>query len=127
MELLLYFLASVGLIVITFICLFMMQAVRDQVGGHKNYTRIARTDGKSVLITGCDSGFGYELACRLDKLGCMVFATCLTKDGVTNLNANCSSRLRAVQMDVTNMQDVKAAFEFVKESLENPGSGTLSN
>jgi NADP-dependent 3-hydroxy acid dehydrogenase YdfG len=24
--------------------------------------------GKSVLITGCDSGFGYELALRLEKM-----------------------------------------------------------
>lgn len=27
------------------------------------------TSGKAVLITGCDSGFGYQLAQRLDRLG----------------------------------------------------------
>ncbi len=35
--------------------------------------------GKAVLITGCDSGFGHELAKHLHKLGFTVFAGCLLK------------------------------------------------
>jgi len=31
-------------------------------------------EGKSVLITGCDSGFGFKVAKRLHKKGMQVFA-----------------------------------------------------
>ena len=35
--------------------------------------------GRYVLITGCDSGFGYHLALKLDSLGCNVIAHFLKK------------------------------------------------
>lgn len=35
--------------------------------------------GKAVLITGCDSGFGFALSKHLHKLGFTVFAGCLLK------------------------------------------------
>ena len=34
-------------------------------------------NGRAVFITGCDTGFGRELACRLDALGFKVYAGCL--------------------------------------------------
>ena len=33
--------------------------------------------GKAVFITGCDTGFGYQLAVRCDQIGLRVFAGCL--------------------------------------------------
>ena len=33
--------------------------------------------GRGVFITGCDTGFGHDLAIKLDKLGFTVFAGCL--------------------------------------------------
>ena len=33
--------------------------------------------GRGVFISGCDTGFGHDLAVRLDKLGFTVFAGCL--------------------------------------------------
>ena len=45
-----------------------------------------------IFITGCDSGFGYETAKRLDSMGCNVFAGCLTEPGETQLRKQCSSR-----------------------------------
>ena len=36
------------------------------------------SQGRAVFITGCDSGFGHGLACRLDALGFKVFAGCLS-------------------------------------------------
>ena len=33
--------------------------------------------GRAVFITGCDTGFGNDLARRLDELGFKVFAGCL--------------------------------------------------
>ena len=35
----------------------------------KNKEHRLSIDGKYVLITGCDSGFGRETAIRLDKMG----------------------------------------------------------
>lgn len=42
-----------------------------------------QVQGKAVLITGCDSGFGHALAKHLHKLGFTVFAGCLLKVQVT--------------------------------------------
>lgn len=78
---------------------------------------------KYVLLTGCDSGFGREIALRLDSLGFHVFATCLTSDGQAELTAMCSKRLQAIHLDVTDSEEIKEAYTFVAQSLpENTGS-----
>jgi hypothetical protein len=41
--------------------------------------------GKAVVITGCDSGFGHELALRLVDRGMNVYAGCLTLEGSESL------------------------------------------
>ena len=48
----------------------------------------------SLLITGCDSGFGNALVKKLDSIGMNVFAGCLDKDGVgaIGLKNSCSDR-----------------------------------
>ncbi|XP_042900469.1 estradiol 17-beta-dehydrogenase 2-like [Parasteatoda tepidariorum] len=76
-------------------------------------------DGKAVLITGCDRGFGQALAIRLDSLGYHVFASCLSPSdpGVQNFKNKCSSLLHVLEMDVTKENSVQAALEFVKENL----------
>lgn len=33
-------------------------------------------DGKAILITGCDTGFGHQLAIKAKKSGFFVFACC---------------------------------------------------
>ena len=43
--------------------------------------RIQDYEGKSVLITGCNSGFGYNAAIQLNKLNVKIFAACFTKKG----------------------------------------------
>ena len=57
--------------------------------------------GKSVLITCCDSGFGYSTALKLKDRGFHVFATVLFGDseGATNLRAN---GVKTIQMNVLN-------------------------
>ena len=78
---------------------------------------------KAVLITGCDSGFGYELAKKLDALGLCVFAACLTTEGEAKLSKECSPELRAFKLDVTEDSDVQKALEVVKSDL--PSQGTV--
>ena len=70
-----------------------------------------------LLVTGCDTGFGNLFAQRLDKKGFHVFASCLTEDGKTLLEKNCSDRLTAFIMDVTNSDSVQKAAKLVKEKL----------
>ncbi|KAF9207101.1 Retinol dehydrogenase 5, partial [Haplosporangium sp. Z 27] len=60
-----------------------------------------------VVITGCDTGFGAEITEDLYKRGGFtIYATCLTNEGVEKYNALQSSRVRAIQLDVTNQDDV---------------------
>lgn len=78
---------------------------------------------KFVLITGCDSGFGREMAIRLDKMGVHVLATCLTKEGEQSLRSVTSDKLKTFQMDVTNSQQIKDVYEEVKRQI--PGDSGI--
>ncbi|XP_071033968.1 D-beta-hydroxybutyrate dehydrogenase, mitochondrial isoform X1 [Parasteatoda tepidariorum] len=76
-------------------------------------------ENRAVLITGCDSGFGFLLAKHLDSQGFHVFASCLNPDGpgAAELTKSCSERLQTLKLDVTSDESTKKAFEFVKENL----------
>lgn len=74
-------------------------------------------DGKAVLITGCDSGFGHRLAMRLSRDGFLVFAGCLdcTSGGAEELKS--FSNIKILQLDVTKQEQVDDALKSVKEDL----------
>lgn len=76
---------------------------------------------KAVFITGCDTGFGHELAIRLDAMGFSVYAGCLfpDKDGALELKEKCSDRMQIVPIDVTKDEVVQKAAKYVKETLGN--------
>ncbi|XP_069689220.1 estradiol 17-beta-dehydrogenase 2-like isoform X1 [Periplaneta americana] len=75
---------------------------------------------KAVLITGCDTGFGYEFAKKLDSLGVLVFAGCLYSegDGAKELKSSCSDKLKIIQLDVTQDEQVGNAVERVTSILQ---------
>ncbi|XP_064595490.1 17-beta-hydroxysteroid dehydrogenase type 6-like [Liolophura sinensis] len=75
--------------------------------------------GKAVFITGCDSGFGHNLAKRLDRLGFTVFAGCLfpDKDGAQSLKRETSDRLQLIPCDVTDDWQVQQALHTVTNNL----------
>lgn len=85
--------------------------------------------GKAVVITGCDSGFGKAAAKRLDSLGFDVFATVLdlTGEGAKDLRRNCSSSLTLLQVDITQPQQVQQALLDVKAKLGLRGLWGLVN
>ncbi|XP_066270407.1 retinol dehydrogenase 16-like isoform X5 [Branchiostoma lanceolatum] len=89
--------------------------------------RLSQLTDKTVLITGCDTGFGNLLARRLDQLGLRVFAGCLTEAGVAELRQSCSERLQPIQMDVTRSDSVEAAVRVVKEAVGSKGLWGLVN
>ena len=83
---------------------------------------VSDLEKKAVLITGCDSGFGYELAKRLDSRGLQVFAGCLTSDGQAKLRSECSTRMTTLELDVVNQSDIQKALEVVKSLLSSNGT-----
>ncbi|XP_019622981.1 PREDICTED: retinol dehydrogenase 16-like isoform X1 [Branchiostoma belcheri] len=83
--------------------------------------RLSQLTDKTVLITGCDTGFGNLLARRLDQLGLRVFAGCLTEAGVAELRQACSERLQPIQMDVTKTDSVQDAFRLVEQAVGSKG------
>ncbi len=78
---------------------------------------------KSVLITGCDTGFGLVLAKHLHGLGFRVFAGCLLKKAegpgakeLEEVAEKCQNkRMSVLQLDVTKDEDWDKAFELVNE------------
>ena len=62
------------------------------------------------------SGFGHELALRLDELGCQVIAGCYTEKGEVELKKK-ASRVNTVPLDVSKTDSIKAAVQVVKDKL----------
>ncbi|TDG96103.1 hypothetical protein EPR50_G00236100 [Perca flavescens] len=85
--------------------------------------------GRAVLITGCDSGFGHQLARSLDQKGYVVFAGCLSAEGAgaQSLARQSSSNLRIVQLDVTRDEDMQQAKKMVQENLPDKGLWAVVN
>ena len=73
-------------------------------------------DSYSVLVTGCDSGFGKATALELRSRGFHVFAGCLTKTGRETLAAKSDGEIFPLRLDVTSDADVAEAAEAVKRS-----------
>ncbi|XP_038664367.1 estradiol 17-beta-dehydrogenase 2-like [Scyliorhinus canicula] len=87
-------------------------------------------EGKAVLITGCDSGFGHALAKHLDQLGFTVFAGVmhLTGPGAEDLRMGGSQRLTVLQLDVTNSDQIARTFAKIKDDLDYKGLwGVVNN
>jgi len=81
---------------------------------HGQYLKL---DGRSVLITGCDTGFGYKLAKSLDQLGITVYAGCKFESSLSLLQDQNSSHLKAFVLDVTNANSVNEAYKFISTDL----------
>ncbi|XP_025093913.1 retinol dehydrogenase 2-like [Pomacea canaliculata] len=79
--------------------------------------RIGDYHKKHVLVTGCDTGFGNLLAKRLDVLGFRVFAACLTSQGAEKLQAESSSRVTTLVLDISDEKSISAARDFVAARL----------
>ena len=65
---------------------------------------------RSILITGCSSGIGYDAAHFLNKRGWRVFATCRkASDELAALGAKAGTRLVVVEgVEVTKTESILA-------------------
>ncbi|KAL4234280.1 (2R 3R)-2 [Mactra antiquata] len=81
-------------------------------------------DNKSIL-----TGFGHDVARRLDSLGFTVFAGCLYPDGegAKKLKSESSKRLHIVPLDVASDESVLKAHDFVVKHLPNNGLWAIIN
>jgi len=86
---------------------------------------------RSVLVTGCDTGFGLALAKHLRGLGFTVFAGCLLADkagaGAEELRQLSSPKLHVVQLDVTKQEDWDAVLQYVKKNTKDGLWGIVNN
>ncbi|XP_045168721.2 17-beta-hydroxysteroid dehydrogenase type 6-like [Mercenaria mercenaria] len=79
--------------------------------------KIGNISSRYVLVTGCDSGFGNLLTKQLDLLGFHVFAGCLTQAGVESVKSECSDKVLAIQMDVSNDESIKQTIEVIRKKI----------
>ncbi|KAK7111477.1 D-beta-hydroxybutyrate dehydrogenase, mitochondrial-like [Littorina saxatilis] len=87
-------------------------------------------DDKTVLITGCDTGFGHALAKDLHQRGCNVIATVFRPDGegAKSLRDVSSERMTVLPLDVSSDESVAQCLSHVKELSKNSGLwGVVNN
>ncbi|KAL7858264.1 hypothetical protein AOLI_G00183660 [Acnodon oligacanthus] len=91
--------------------------------------RLLPTQGKSVLITGCDSGFGHNLAKLLDRAGVKVYAGVLKENGAgaQELRRVSSPHLTVIQLDITDTDQISKALQFIKSQTGETGLWGLVN
>ncbi|KAI9366830.1 hypothetical protein DFJ73DRAFT_755569 [Zopfochytrium polystomum] len=80
--------------------------------------------GKTVVITGCDTGFGRATTLALLSRGVSVYAGCLTQQGIASLSETCSANIQkypgklvALYLDVTSDESVKTFTDVVKADV----------
>jgi NAD(P)-dependent dehydrogenase (short-subunit alcohol dehydrogenase family) len=75
---------------------------------------------KLVVISGCDTGFGRELAILLStKCGYVVLAGCLNKDSQSSLQKICGDNLYTATLDVTKDESVEAFMKTMTDILDS--------
>ena len=60
--------------------------------------------GKVIVVTGCDSGIGYNVALSTLGWGCCVVATCVDPDGEAPRRL-CEAGAVVVKLDLRHLQD----------------------
>lgn len=74
--------------------------------------------GKSVLITGCDTGMGHMLASQLASEGFFVYAGCLDKNSSSAQPLKECKNVYVLQMNVTKENEIARALETVENTLD---------
>lgn len=76
-----------------------------------------------LLFPGCDSGFGKAAAHKMDQMGFRVIASVLDLQsaGAKDLQKRCSDRLTIIQMDLTKPEDIRRAYQIIREKTAETG------
>jgi len=98
------------------VCVAALYLVRRQILHDPFAPRKKRVPkNATVVITGCDTGFGRMSCEQLAKQGCVVFAGCLTENGCKELAALGYANLKPVLLDVTDDASVKNLAQIVEK------------
>jgi len=79
---------------------------------------------KSILITGCSSGIGYDAAHRLQAEGWRVFASCRKADDVARLRAE---GLESVRIDYSLENTIASGLQEVLEKTDGRLDALFNN
>lgn len=110
---------SLGLLVVCFFWRYIVRARCCRAAG------TTTLQSSCVIVTGCDYGFGREIALHLHRMGATVYAGVLSQASGDKLialmrqdvhEATAAARLRPIVMDVTKQKDVDQAFQVVLKS-----------
>lgn len=74
----------------------------------------------AVYITGCDSGFGKDLAFALYDKGFIVFPGCLSEDGMKQFEG--MANMFPIKVDVTKDEHTNEAATYISKWLQQPSS-----
>ncbi len=82
---------------------------------------MSKTTPKSVLITGCSSGFGFLAAIQFAEAGYLTFATLrdLNSSGAKELTDRNLPNLHVLELDVTNQKSIDSALTEVKKHTDS--------
>lgn len=79
---------------------------------------------KTILITGCSSGIGYDAAKTLQNSGWRVFATCRKESDCCRLQAE---GFESFILDYSKEQTIVEAIEYVKKTNDNKLDALFNN
>ncbi len=82
------------------------------------------TQQLSILITGCSSGIGYQVAKDLQQCGYQVIASARSQDDVERLR---QEGFFCLQLDLSNSQSIQSAFSAAMEYTEGSLYGLFNN
>jgi len=77
----------------------------------------------AVVITGCDSGFGKELALHAADAGFVVFAGCLNRDSFEQVTVAIKGEIYPLELDVTQDEHVAKMAEQVEKWIKGDAGG----
>src|SRR5579859_2864357 len=80
-----------------------------------------------VVVTGASKGIGRATALHLDKLGFSVFAGVRNAADGQALQKEASSRLKPIQLDVTDDDQIKARAREIAQMVDGKGLAGLIN
>lgn len=115
----------------TILVLFALRKYRQQKWGKcKN---VVELNGKVVIVTGANSGIGYEIAKELAKRKAQVILACRTMDKAintlinikTDLQNNSSPHLVPAELNLSSLKSIQAFVQFIKK--EHPVIHILIN
>ena len=88
----------------------------------KNFLQRSKSNQtKYIVLTGCDSGFGYKTALKLSGANNYILAGCLTSEGVHRLQMDDTFTGKAFLLDVTKDEDIEKMVSMVREEIDDQG------